>query len=260
MVAKSIKGQNPKTQNTYTPPRTFALIGGIIFVSFVIVVVAVSAIWSHFSNPYRDEQATIANLPEYTKGRPSDSYSVEYIRHKLFQTIKLNSDVDPTTLKDIYIRKGSFSQMYDEIKDIHNVNFLVDIDSLKHTYSVKYQWSSKKDNDQLDEYGTIVSCPSKQQSAYKDFDCKDELIITNGRLDPLVGELPYESKYFHVEMTDSDPAHPKLLVEIFVFLYETDYDQREAFVDTVKESFTNWLRSKNVDPAKYEISYQVTID
>ena len=86
----------------------------------------------------------IANLAEYTNGKPSDKKTLDYIKYDLYRVVNKSTNKAKAndSVKDIMIRKGSFSQTKNDKKGTHTVSFIVDIASLKQSYSVSYQWTN----------------------------------------------------------------------------------------------------------------------
>lgn len=149
----------------------------------LLLLLTIAAIWnaSIYRNPY-GYYLEIANLDEFTAGKPTNEDRLDFIKHSLYNNVSLNSDdeIENNSITDVLVREGSFSQVYDQ--DVHTVKFIVDIQSLRQSYGVAYQWVDNEDlSDSLDEYGTRVSCLPSYKLIYDDFGCTDELMLEAGQ-------------------------------------------------------------------------------
>lgn len=85
----------------------------------------------------------------------------------LWNLISANvKDVDRSVIDDVKVRPGSYKVSTEE--DITYTDFIIDIDSIKQTYTVAIQWSSKE---QLPD-GVIINCPTKAKMKYPETYCK----------------------------------------------------------------------------------------
>ena len=146
-----------------------------IILGFIgVVIITTVAYILLLRNPLGGEMH-IENLSTYTNGKPTDAKTLETIRHALYTAIRNNyaGNLPDNSIKDILIRNGSFQQTHDQAKDIHTVNFIVDIKSLQQSYLVEYTWSQKTnlDEDAQYQYGTTVSCLPTDQLIYGYFGC-----------------------------------------------------------------------------------------
>lgn len=161
----------------------------VILLVFFITVIVTLLMHSSNKNPY-GEELQIANLSTLTRGKPVKSDSLRQIKHNLYEIIMRNykEDIRSNSIKDILVRDGSFTQTYDEKSDTHFVSFIADIASIKQSYDVRYQWTSKPEEEQNGEgqYGTVVSCLPLDQLLYGDFNCRDLFSDMRGSVSPYV--------------------------------------------------------------------------
>lgn len=240
----------------------------LLITAVVLIVVAaiagiIYAVYLSFRNPYGD-QLEIANLSEYTAGKPTDEDRLKLIKHNLFDAVQFNSKekLDSNSIDDVVIRKDSFSQTYSKSIDVHTVTFTVDIKSVKQSYKVSYQWAGAKENaEYVDEYGTQVTCLPLDELIYGDFKCVDERIEEMGvaNHDPIQPLLPYHerSKFKIVDYSKSDIGDEDnrvdLEVEAYVPYQKNAIDQ--ATLDEYTRDIRKWLQSRKLNPDNYNINY-----
>lgn len=198
----------------------------------------------------------IANLSDYTNGKPSSKDSLEYIKYDLLRTVNKNVDnpVDSNSIKDVLIRDNTFSQIYDDDIDVYTVEFIVDIESISQSYDVSYQWSSTGKKDNLTEWGTVVKCLPKEKLVYGNFNCKDMFTELDNPVDPILKYLPYSSADFKVTY---DPSINKTLN---VTVYTTSADERinpDSAIKQYKANAKKWIESTGVSVSEYKINYTV---
>ena len=234
--------------------KQLTLIGSGLLL-LLIAVITIFTI-SYHSDNYTKDQIQITNLSSVTRGRQSDEYTVNLIRSQLYKTIAMNTpnDFDPTTVTDTEIRQDSFSQKDDT--ELHQVNFIVDIPSLRQSYRVQYQWA--KNASDLDEYGTFVACPLSTQLIYSAFDCKDMFTETFGTNDPLLLNLPKSTKDYQLYSIEHNTTEKqKITAVILIHSYETRFSEKDKKVEQVKAEIIGFIKSTGADPENYEIDYRV---
>jgi len=233
----------------------------VIALSFVLLVIIVSAVYWYVNgrnNPEGDS-LVIKNLGTYTQGKPSNKDTLNYIEHALYTTVNLNVDepVKDKSIQDVMVRDGSFSQEYHNDKSIHTVKFIVDIESLKQSYDVSYQWSdTDKYSPNLDEWGTAVRCLPKDKLIYKDFDCKDmfsEMSTTAD--DPVLAKiLPYEGNFYAIRYYSGD-KEGNTIISVQIMTNTTGERTKKQF-DIYKKEAQDWLISQGVNLNDYVLIYR----
>lgn len=229
----------------------------IAFLAFTILLI-IAAVYVNTRNKYGN-QLEISNLSSYTAGKATDGDRVDLIKHYLYETVKYNSKKRPAnnSIKDIVIRKGSFSQKYDKTTNVYTVNFIVDIASLKQSYDVSYQWQEGSAyNQTVNEYGTQVTCLAIDKLIYGDFNCVDERILEKGKqnYDPVEKILPYVVKYKYAikdYTTTPERGEVTLKVEAFVPSWSNQEDVLTQYTNEIKA----WLKSRKLDPGKYNLDF-----
>ena len=114
-----------------------------IFVSIVLLLSGVFIIYT-LRNPY-GQGVSIRNLSNYTDLNSSNKDSIDIIKNNLYEQISRNiypSSYDKVkNISDAIVRNDSFTQEYNKDSKIYSVEFIVDIESVKQSYLVNYQWS-----------------------------------------------------------------------------------------------------------------------
>lgn len=229
--------------------------------AFTVISVVIS-LFSYFAaqkSQYAGEELQIANLGEFTRGKPSDKQTVDYIKHSLFLIVNINakSPVASNSIDDILVRDGTFTQTYSKETDVHDVGFLVDIASIKQSYRLSYQWvTDVKNRDNTDQYGTMALCPSKEELRYGDFNCK-ELLSGEDVIepdDPILQYLPHSDSNYQITLD------PDLRKTLNVTLQTSAADERidpDAAIASYRQAVRDWITSVGLDPGTYTINYTV---
>ncbi|OYX39163.1 hypothetical protein B7Z00_00965 [Candidatus Saccharibacteria bacterium 32-50-10] len=228
----------------------------ILLISAVILVIFIGAsIYLYFQqqkNPYGDE-LTIANLDEYTNDKPA---ILKAIRHNLFNLVNRNLEtpVESNSVNDVLIRDGTYSQKFNDKTNIHSATFIVDIESLKHSYDISYEWkgdgSISKD---FDEWGTFVKCLPKDKLIYGDFNCKDMFSDLTGPVDPLIKEiLPYENSFYTIRYFIEGN---KTIISVQIMVNNNSSRTEKRF-ENYKLQAQEWLKEKGVNLSDYLIQYR----
>ena len=168
--------------------------------------------------------------------------------------INLNSSkkYKSNEIKDIFIRKDTFSQFYDKDTDVHTVHFILDIKSIKQSYNVSYQWTSDHHrSEDIDEYGTGVKCLPKERLIYGDFNCRD---MFTEEEDPFADILPFSTMEYTIRQSPS--ADNTLNITINTSAADERIDPDGA-IESYKQQATQYLLDNNVDLEKYKLNYEI---
>lgn len=223
----------------------------------VALLITAGLVWHFTSVRHYDGSMEIQNLSQYTRGKPSNPDTLNYIKYDLFRVINQNLDspVAANSVKDVMIRNDSFSQDYDRDKGLHTVKFIIDIASLNQSYQVSYQWVDKPDQERSkDEWGTAVKCLSdKDQKVYPDFQCKDMFTQLDQRdqQDPIQRYLPHSTLYYKIILGTEKKT-------LRATIYTTAADERtnpEQAIAAYKQEINQWIDSKGLKHTDYKISY-----
>lgn len=211
----------------------------IIFLSLAFIMISI-IIYQKITSP---KQVNIANINLYLKNHANNKTSLDSIKHDLYNTIALNTNQDPSKLKDILIRNNSFEQKKNGT--VYTTSFIVDIASLKQSYRVSYQWDEKGNTNNLDEWGSVVSCVKADEVIYPDFHCKDYSTETAGTTDNTAALLPhFVANKYNISAVIVNGEISEIKIDIFSCTSSADTYESEA-----KE----WLKSQNINMEKYKI-------
>ena len=219
----------------------------IISAALLFILIIIIAVHQKITSP---KQVNIANINMYLKNHANNTASLDSIRHDLYNTIALNTNQNPSKLKDILIRNNSFKQ--EKNGTTYTTSFIVDIASLKQSYRVSYQWDEKDNTNNLDEWGSVVSCVKGDEVIYPDFHCKDYSTEASGTTDSTAALLPhFVANKYNISTVIANGEISEIKIDIFSCTNSADTYESEA-----KE----WLKSQDINLSKYKIvvNYCVT--
>lgn len=142
---------------------------GIGFALLVIIVLIITFKNLFRKNPY-GEEIRIDNFSQYYSDVPGDEQ--DKIFHELYETVSENThDIEKMPSSGALVRDGTTNYEYDRDAYVHYGNFVVDIESLKQSYQVQFNWSNKENS--INGYSVIVGCVSASQQIYPFDNCED---------------------------------------------------------------------------------------
>lgn len=224
-----------------TPAQRLAGIGVIIGVLTLVVLLIMYA----FGRP---DYLKIANLAEYTEGRPTSVEEVRRIEENLYVMVNKYKRVRSNGVKDFMVRDGTFEQRDED--DYHIVKFLIDSESLRQSYAVSYQWGNR---DKFEQYVGMIFCVPEEDVIYDDFACRDPMApegIPEER-SALYDYIPYDTEHFSVR---SDIRTDPISLVITVGLAGND---PEGLDETYYQEAIKWLESTDLDLSKYMLVKRV---
>lgn len=203
-------------------------------------------------NPYGDNVA-IKNYDQKVKNLPNDYKNL--FSAMLFEAVKVNlPDVKPGDINGGTIREGSDTQQEVTTGRQYAGSFIVDIESVKQSYRVQYEYSSNPGDGFSSGYPLLVSCLEKDELIYGDFNCKDKQTENSQETDPIIGILPYVTLDYELRAIYDDSGDITLRAQLF--LSAADYRSGiEKIVAQRKKSVEQWIRSAGYNPANYVINY-----
>ncbi len=168
----------------------------------------------------------------------------------------IDSSIDASKINDAHIRDNSDIQNYDSATTIRSGNFIVDMESIKQSYSVQYSYSTDEDAN-IGGNPIVVSCLPKEQLIYGDFKCTDLVSEQSTDDDTLLQYLPYENFTFSITPDATQGDDLVLIVDLDISEVDLKGDaaSKAATVAMYKKEVTDWIASKDVEPSKYEIQY-----
>ncbi len=175
------------------------------------------------------------NIPKNIKG---------LIEAGLYDTIALNIPSEETPPKTgAIIRNDTLSTDYDKDTDIYYGDFITDIESVKQSFSIHYEWSKNDKNPYISGYPVEITCVDKSNRIYNTSSCSDAFHQADPEIDNFASEyLPYTSKtdngidYSIVkDYPDRDPV-------ITVISYTCEGSDNAT---KVKNAAVSWLKTKD---------------
>lgn len=224
--------------------RNQKIIIGIIIV--IILVVGGVLIWRNTTNG----GMKIKNFSSYFNGVPN-SEKVE-IEDSLAKTVELNlGENQKLTSKDVAIvRAETVNNEYVEIGNYYYGTFVVDIESLKQSYYIQFEWSKEKNNLDLSSYNVVITCVPDYYKIY-DTPCVSFYEQQNPEINSL--PLPYYGKLASGELFNINSSYYEDGLEYLQISVCAAKREDNEVVDTVN----NWLAdySLNLDDLEYLIYY-----
>jgi len=97
-------------------------------------------------------------------------------KHNIFKSlynIVRNNRANADNIGDAKIRENSVTQNYYKEDSLYYGSFIVDIDSIKQSYFVRYYITTDKDKESLYSSSIVIECVPENKIIYKDFTCTD---------------------------------------------------------------------------------------
>lgn len=233
-------------------PRAKLGIGiAAIIVIFVLFPLIAMFIWHH---PQSTSSSTINNYTHYVKNVPSSEQAL--IQKALATTLKQNNVTrDPSDIKDIAIRSGSYSQTPDT-NGVKVTKFIVDIPSLKQSYLISDR-SSLSDTSYSQNYDyTVMALCLRQETKKYDFTCKDRLSVEDGLPYADITEdiLPYTASYFMISLDGYNTSNHKINLKVLT-MTDTTNTSTDAVQTQYEQDAQQWLMKKGITLENYNLEY-----
>jgi hypothetical protein len=238
--------------NELSPKQKIIIISlGFIFISILLLLFLFKP-----DKKYGDE-ININNYDKYISNLPADRRSA--INSNLYKIIKNNSKTGDPTAKDATIRDKSVKYNYDKSTDINYGSFIVDIKNIKQSYLISYEWSTDENNINLSGYTVMAECLESSKLIYGDFDCKDDFTNSNIKNDrnPILDYLPYSTFNYTITANINNDNKIDLNVDIILYSSDTRDGNRDISINKYMAEVVDWIKSKNLDPANYNINYYI---
>ena len=143
------------------------------------------------------EEIKIDNFSNYYKNVPQKTQDSIY--NTLYNIVSINTDDKATIPKNgALIRDNEHKENFDKKTNVHSGEFIVDIESIKQSYSISFYWSDKEDSRYISGYTTTASCLSENLNIYDFNTCVDGNTSYNNLITkyPLIQVLPINVEYF----------------------------------------------------------------
>lgn len=228
----------------------------LILVIIVFITIFILLFFLQPTNKYGDG-INIKNYDKYISNLPTDRRDA--LNSTLYSITKRNLKSDNLNIGDATIRDGSVEYNYDQATNLHSGSFVVDMQSIKQSYSMSYVWSSDTNNTNLSGYTATASCLTPDKLIYGDFPCEDDFNNSkyNKNRDPILDSLPYSTFNYTITATINNDNTTSLDVKIFLYSSDTQNGGREASINKYKAEVTDWIKSISLKPEDYSINYTI---
>ena len=147
-----------------------------IIIIIVIIMALIAGILIVFLINQNDNSGGAKKTRTSITGLPTDIPKdiSSLIEAGLYDTIALNLPDDETPPKSgAIIREGSLQESFDESENLHYGDFITDIDSIKQSFSIYYEWTNDKNNAYMSGYPVIITCVERTERIYNTTSCID---------------------------------------------------------------------------------------
>ncbi len=226
----------------------------IIWVSVIIIVLPLIVfLFANIfkKNPYGNE-LRIDNFSDIFPNAPEDTRdSVFAGLYGIVEKNMENSDSSLMPESGALIRDGSWSNQYDEEQNLHIGKFIVDIDSVKQSYSGYFKWSNDKNNPYF--YGNYVgfNCISEQDKIYEDFVCIDQYSDSSVEKFPITKQLPITVEYY----SENYSSYTKYFIGYVLIDDEKIVLKITDYTGGNYDNAISKIKELGFDPNDYEIRY-----
>ncbi len=227
-----------------------------IILFFAVVIFIVIFILLFFFQP-SNKYGSFINIKGYDKYIPNlPTDRKDSLNNTLYNITKANLKSDKLNINDANIRDGSVNYSYDEQTNINYGSFIVDIQSIKQSYLMSYEWSSDSLNNNLSGYTATASCLPSDKIIYNNFNCEDSSSFDNKK-DPILDYLPHSTFNYTVTANIDDKNKTNLNVDIILYSSDTRNNERDSSINKYKAEVVDWIKSINLNPDDYTITYTV---
>lgn len=216
-------------------------IGFLMLVQLFVVVILVLLVQSFMKEKAYVEMEN-QSVSEYNIPKNAE----EFISENIWIAIRNNvADVSKNDIKDVTIREGTYEETKNDDGTI-SANFIVDIDSLKQTFTVGTGWS--KDGKTV--YETVIDCPPLALMKYPETVCYGTYHNTYS-LDLYLPHLVYPEG-----RDGKSPAAPNYMItgdqdaktlNIMVSICDAEKFKKEAW---------DYLNTVPIDFSDYTVKYE----
>lgn len=173
----------------------------------------------------------------------------DFIAENIWSIIKSRvADVTRNDIDDVVIREGTYSAAENEDGSV-SASFIVDIDSLKQSFTVSTGWS--KDGQTV--YETIVDCPPLDQMKYSETVCYGAYHNTYS-LDLYLPYIMYPEGF---DDEDADPLAPNYMITGDESTKTLDILISICDVDRFKKEAWDYLNTVPIDFSDYTVNYEI---
>lgn len=217
-------------------------VAAVMLAQLLVIIVLVLLVQS-----FTAEKSHVEITDESNSGIDIPKKAGSFISDNIWSIIKSRvADVTRNDIDDAVIREGSYNETQNEDGSI-SASFIVDIDSLKQSFTVSTGWS--KDGSEV--YETIVDCPRADQMKYPEMMCYGAYHNTYS----LGLYLPY---YIEKEVDGEEYLMGDISGDEYTHTIEVNLAACEP--EETKKIAEDYLNSIPIDLSQYTINYTVLDD
>jgi len=231
----------------------------IIIISIGVILIAVFVLSFFISRPVNKygNGINVINYDKYISNLPADRK--DSINTALYNITKDNSNNSSVNVKDATIRGDSVTYNYNKDSNINSGSFIVDMQSIKQSYLITYEWSSDISNADLSGYSSSASCLPLDKLIYGNFNCQDSFSSSDNtkNRDPILNYLPYSTFNYVVTANTNNQNRVELDANIILYSSDTRDGNRDNSITKYKTEITDWIKSNGLNPNDYIVNYSI---
>ena len=140
---------------------------GLLFSVQIIVAIIIASVLHMSLQP--KEHVIIQNNGSWVNSN-IPSKNMDIFRKTLWDLIsEQNNAIHESVINDVVIREGSYSET--EHENGKSAEFIIDIDSIKQTYTVSIGWPKSGDDNTTTYNDVVIDCPPQNQMKYPETIC-----------------------------------------------------------------------------------------
>ncbi len=218
-------------------------IGIIVIIQIIIIMLIV--VWVNIAI---QPKAHVEVVNENETNIPDSNW--RGLENELWNLIQNNvSDVTQSDVDDVVIRDGTYEETTNN--DITTARFLIDIDSLKQTYSVVISWSNS-----VELYDALsIDCPPIDQMKYPETVCYGMYNNTYS-LDLYLPHAVYPEGY-NPNADDAYPLAPNYIIHGDEDTKTIDIEVSACDPDKFKGEALEYLSTTPINLSDYTVNYNI---
>lgn len=247
-------------QKTAYSKRLYIIISIIVLVLISLVAFIVFITRDTGKNQYGD-RIRIQNYGDVVKNLPEDIR--DSTEAYLYNVVKLNykDELSGADVHDAYIRSDSHSQEFSNATNTRDGEYIIDIESLKQSYSAQYLYSTDEYNRNVNGNPITISCLPVEKLKFGSFDCTDLMSSEAGVTNILLQHLPFQNFSFKITPVITEGALSlKVRLNISAIDLSGDDASKRETVGLYKSEVIKWIESKGADASTYTINYNYNDD
>ena len=220
---------------------------GLIAMAQILVIIVLVLLVQSFT--VEKSHVEIENEPVSEAEEEMPKKVKDFVEENIWSMIRSNvAEATRNNVDDVVIREGTYVTTRNSDGSIA-ANFIVDIDSLKQSYTVSTGWS--KDGKEMFE--TIIDCPPIDQMKYPETVCYGAYYNTYS-LDLYLPHMEYPEG---ADDENADPLAPNYMItgdensktlDILVSICDVDRFKKEAW---------DYLSTVPIDFSDYTVNYEI---